>query len=79
MAAQSHVKVSFDLPDYTAQVDALGTLRFLDAIKETQIRTKFYQASTSELFGKVQEIPQNEKTPFYLGHHMVLLSYMHIG
>ena len=65
LAAQSHVKVSFDLPDYTAQVDALGTLRFLDAIKETQIRTKFYQASTSELFGKVQEIPQNEKTPFY--------------
>ena len=65
LAAQSHVKVSFELPDYTAQVDALGTLRFLDAIKETRIETKFYQASTSELFGKVQEIPQNEKTPFY--------------
>ena len=65
LAAQSHVKVSFDIPDYTAQVDALGTLRLLDAIRETQIETKFYQASTSELFGKVQETPQNENTPFY--------------
>ncbi|NTV98797.1 MAG: GDP-mannose 4,6-dehydratase [Chlorobiaceae bacterium] len=65
LAAQSHVKVSFDMPDYTAQVDALGTLRFLDAIRETRIQTRFYQASTSELFGKVQEIPQTEKTPFY--------------
>jgi len=65
LAAQSHVKVSFDLPDYTAQVDALGTLRFLDAIREMGIKTKFYQASTSELFGKVQEVPQSEKTPFY--------------
>lgn len=65
LAAQSHVKVSFEIPDYTAQVDALGTLRFLDAIRETGIETKFYQASTSELYGKVQEIPQNESTPFY--------------
>ena len=65
LAAQSHVKVSFEIPDYTAQVDALGTLRFLDAIRETRIKTKFYQASTSELFGKVQETPQTEKTPFY--------------
>lgn len=65
LAAQSHVKVSFDIPDYTAQVDALGTLRFLDAIRETRISTRFYQASTSELFGKVQEVPQTEKTPFY--------------
>jgi len=65
LAAQSHVKVSFEIPDYTAQVDALGTLRFLDAIRETNIATKFYQASTSELYGKVQEVPQNEKTPFY--------------
>ncbi|ASQ89940.1 GDP-mannose 4,6-dehydratase [Prosthecochloris sp. GSB1] len=65
LAAQSHVKVSFDLPDYTAQVDALGTLRFLDAIRETRIDTRFYQASTSELFGKTQEVPQSEKTPFY--------------
>ena len=65
LAAQSHVKVSFEIPDYTAQVDALGTLRFLDAIRETGLDTKFYQASTSELFGKVQEIPQTEKTPFY--------------
>ena len=65
LAAQSHVKVSFDIPDYTAQVDALGTLRFLDAIKETGLKAKFYQASTSELFGKVNEIPQTENTQFY--------------
>lgn len=66
LAAQSHVKVSFEVPDYTAQVDGLGTLRFLDAIREVGLRqVKFYQASTSELFGKVQEIPQTEKTPFY--------------
>ena len=66
LAAQSHVKVSFELPDYTGQVDGLGTLRFLDAIREVGLRkVKFYQASTSELFGKVQEVPQTEKTPFY--------------
>ena len=65
LGAQSHVKVSFEIPEYTAEVDAMGTLRFLDAIKETGIQTKFYQASTSELYGKVQEIPQSEKTPFY--------------
>jgi len=67
LAAQSHVKVSFEIPDYTAQVDALGTLRFLDAIREVGLgkQTKFYQASTSELFGKAQQIPQNEETPFY--------------
>ena len=66
LAAQSHVKVSFEIPDYTAQVDALGTLRFLDAIRETGLRqVKFYQASTSELFGKAREIPQTEDTPFY--------------
>jgi len=65
LAAQSHVKVSFDVPEYTTEVDAVGTLRFLDAIKETKIRTKFYQASTSELFGKVLEVPQTESTPFH--------------
>ncbi|NOX18572.1 MAG: GDP-mannose 4,6-dehydratase [Chlorobi bacterium] len=66
LAAQSHVKVSFEIPDYTAQVDALGTLRFLDAIRETGLHgVRFYQASTSELFGKVQEVPQDENTPFY--------------
>ena len=65
LAAQSHVKVSFEIPEYTAEVDAVGTLRFLDAIRETGLKTKFYQASTSELFGKVQAVPQNEKTPFY--------------
>ncbi len=65
LGAQSHVKVSFQIPDYTAQVDALGTLRMLDAIRDTEIETKFYQASTSELFGKAICSPQNENTPFY--------------
>ena len=65
LAAQSHVKVSFEVPEYTAEVDGIGTLRFLDAIRETGLKTRFYQASTSELFGKVQEIPQKETTPFY--------------
>ena len=67
LAAQSHVKVSFDVPEYTSEVDGLGTLRFLDAIKEVGLRdkTRFYQASTSELYGKVQAIPQDETTPFY--------------
>ncbi len=64
LAAQSHVKVSFDIPEYTAEVDAIGTLRFLDAIKESGVQSKFYQASTSELYGKAEEVPQNEKTPF---------------
>jgi GDPmannose 4,6-dehydratase len=65
LGAQSHVHISFQLPEYTAEVDGIGTLRLLDAIKGTGIKTKFYQASTSELFGKVQEMPQTEKTPFY--------------
>lgn len=67
LGAQSHVKVSFEVPEYTAEVDAVGTLRFLDAIKEVGLKekTRFYQASTSELYGKVQEVPQTEKTPFY--------------
>ena len=65
LGAQSHVQVSFEVPEYTGEVDAIGTLRLLDAIRETGIETKFYQASTSELYGKAQEIPQNETTPFY--------------
>lgn len=65
LGAQSHVQVSFEVPEYTADVDGIGTLRFLDAIKETGIKTRFYQASTSELYGKVQEVPQTERTPFY--------------
>jgi GDPmannose 4,6-dehydratase len=65
LAAQSHVKVSFELPEYTAEVDAIGTVRFLDAIREVGLKPKFYQASTSELFGKAQQVPQSEKTPFY--------------
>lgn len=67
LGAQSHVKVSFEVPEYTAEVDGVGTLRILDAIKETGLdkQVRFYQASTSELFGLVQEVPQTEKTPFY--------------
>jgi len=65
LAAQSHVQVSFEVPEYTADVDGIGTLRLLDAIRETGIQTRFYQASTSELYGKVQEVPQTEQTPFY--------------
>lgn len=67
LAAQSHVKVSFDIPEYTANADALGTLRLLEAIRNLGLekKTKFYQASTSEMFGKVQEVPQSEETPFY--------------
>jgi GDPmannose 4,6-dehydratase len=67
LAAQSHVKVSFELPEYTGQVDGLGTLRVLEAIRILGLekKTKFYQASTSEMFGKVSEIPQKETTPFY--------------
>ena len=67
LAAMSHVKVSFDMPEYTGNVDGLGTLRILESIRSSNIcnKIRFYQASTSELFGKVQEIPQTEKTPFY--------------
>ncbi len=65
LGAQSHVKVSFEIPEYTADVTAVGTVRLLEAIRDSGIKTKFYQASSSEMFGKVQEIPQNEKTPFY--------------
>ena len=64
LGAQSHVQVSFEMPEYTAEVDAIGTLRLLDAIKETGVNTKFYQASTSELYGEVKEIPQTEQTQF---------------
>lgn len=67
LAAQSHVKVSFELPEYTAETDGIGTLRLLEAIRICGLeqKTKIYQASTSELYGKVQEIPQTETTPFY--------------
>jgi len=65
LGAQSHVRVSFDIPEYTADVTGLGTLRILDAIKETGIKTKFYQASSSEMFGKAHEIPIKETTLFY--------------
>ncbi len=65
LAAQSHVKVSFDVPEYTAQADAVGVIRLLDAIKDARVETRFYQAATSEMFGKVREVPQKETTPFY--------------
>src|SRR6056297_1014092 len=65
LAAQSHVGVSFEMPEYTSNVNGLGTLRLLEIIKEEGINAKLYQASTSELFGKVQETPQKETTPFY--------------
>jgi GDPmannose 4,6-dehydratase len=65
LGAQSHVRVSFDIPEYTADITAVGTIRILEAIRETGIRSRFYQASSSEMFGKAQEIPQTERTPFW--------------
>ncbi len=65
LGAQSHVRVSFDIPEYTADVVAVGTLRLLDAIREGDLRCRFYQASSSEMFGKVHEVPQNEETAFH--------------
>ncbi len=65
LAAQSHVRVSFDIPEYTADVTGLSTIRILEAIRETGVKSKFYQASSSEMFGKVQEVPQRETTPLY--------------
>ncbi len=65
LGAQSHVRVSFDIPEYTAEVTGLGTVRLLEAIRETGISPKFYQASSSELFGNTTEVPQNEQTKFY--------------
>jgi GDPmannose 4,6-dehydratase len=65
LGAQSHVRVSFDVPEYTGEVDALGTVRILEGIRESELNTRFYQASSSELYGKVVETPQKETTPFY--------------
>jgi GDPmannose 4,6-dehydratase len=65
LGAQSHVRVSFDIPEYTSDVTGLGTIRLLEAIRESGAKTKFYQASSSEMYGKVQEVPQSETTPFY--------------
>ncbi|MFT8321309.1 MAG: GDP-mannose 4,6-dehydratase [Bacillus sp. (in: firmicutes)] len=65
LGAQSHVQVSFDIPEFTSDVNAIGTLRILEAIREVNPKIKFYQASSSELYGRVQEVPQSEKTPFY--------------
>jgi GDPmannose 4,6-dehydratase len=65
LAAQSHVRVSFDIPEYTGDVTGIGTIRILEAIRETGLKAKFYQASSSEMYGKVHEVPQRETTPFY--------------
>ena len=65
LAAQSHVRVSFDIPEYTADVTGVGAIRILEAIREAGVSTRFYQASSSEMFGKVQEVPQTETTPFW--------------
>src|SRR5471032_1515950 len=65
LGAQSHVRVSFDIPEYTADITAVGTIRILEAIRETGVKTRFYQASSSEMFGKVQAVPQVETTPFW--------------
>jgi len=65
LAAMSHVHVSFDVPEYAADADGIGTLRLLEAVRILKLKTKIYQASTSELYGLVQEVPQSEKTPFY--------------
>lgn len=65
LGAQSHVRVSFDIPEYTGEITGMGTLRLLEAIRRTGCKAKFYQASSSEMFGKVAEVPQSEKTPFY--------------
>src|SRR5207249_6491206 len=64
LAAQSHVRVSFDIPEYTGDVTGLGTIRILEAVRETGLKARFYQASSSEMYGKVQEVPQCETTPF---------------
>jgi GDPmannose 4,6-dehydratase len=65
LGAQSHVRVSFDIPEYTADVTGVGTIRILEAIRETGVKTRFYQASSSEMYGKVQAVPQTETTPFW--------------
>ena len=78
LAAQSHVAVSFNLPEYTTNVDALGTLRILDAIVQSK-KIKYYQAGSSEMFGKVIESPQTEKLPFIQEVLTVLQNYILIG
>src|SRR3984893_4952637 len=65
LAAQSHVRVSFDIPEYTSDVTAVGTIRILEAIREAGLRSRFYQASSSEMFGKAQQVPRTETTPFW--------------
>ena len=88
LGAQSHVRVSFDIPEYTAEITGLGTVRLLEAIRESGLRPKFYQASSSEMFGKVLEVPQRETTPFYTrspygaakgyAHWITAVSYTHL-
>ena len=81
LAAMSHVKVSFDTPEYTANADGIGTLRILEAIRILGLekKTRFYQASTSELYGLVQAVPQTETVPFFRDHRMLSQNYMLTG
>ena len=81
LAAQSHVQVSFEVPEYSADVNGLGTLRILEAIKSLNLqkKIKFYQAGTSEMFGRTKEKFQSEKTPFYPASHMVFQNFLQIG
>ena len=78
LGAQSHVGISFEIPEYTSDVNGLGTLRLLDAIREVGIKPKLYQASSSELFGKVKELHQTELTPFHPKVLMHVLKLLHI-
>ena len=78
MAAQSHVAVSFELPEYTSNADALGTLRILEAIIKLKLKSKFYQAGTSEMFGKIQSKVQNEKLHFILKVLMGQQNFIHM-
>lgn len=79
LAAQSHVRVSFDCPEYTTDITATGAVRILEAIRETGMKPRFYQASSSEMYGLVQAVPQSETTPFIRAAPTLAPSFMHIG
>jgi GDP-D-mannose dehydratase len=79
LGAQSHVRVSFDIPEYTSDVTGVGTIRILEAIREAGLRSRFYQASSSEMFGKAQQTPQTEKTPFWPRSPYGVAKVFHIG
>jgi len=79
LGAQSHVRVSFDIPEYTSDVTGVGTIRILEAIREAGVRSRFFQASSSEMFGKAQQVPQTEKTPFWPRSPYGVAKVFHIG